>query len=70
MNGRPADNALAISAAALCYVFVFPALVVLRRKYPYAPRPYRVPGGMAGAWVAALITELFVVVTAVGHPPV
>ena len=57
--------ALAISSTALCYVFVFPALVVLRRKYPYAPRPYRVPGGMAGAWAAALITELFVVVTAV-----
>ena len=68
--GGSLDNALAISATALCYVFVFPALVVLRRKYPYAPRPYRVPGGMAGAWVAALITELFVVVTAVGHPPV
>jgi amino acid transporter len=57
--------ALAISSTAMCYVFVFPALVVLRRKYPDAPRPYLVPGGMAGAWVAAVITELFVVVTAV-----
>jgi len=57
--------ALAISSAALSYVFVFPALVVLRRKYPHAHRPYRVPGGMAGAWAAALITELFVVVTAI-----
>jgi len=28
-------------------------------------RPYRVPGGMAGAWAAAVICELFVVVTAV-----
>jgi glutamate:GABA antiporter len=45
--------------------FVFPALVVLRRKYPDAPRPYLVPGGMAGAWIAAGITELFVLVTAV-----
>jgi amino acid transporter len=57
--------ALAMSATAMCYVFVFLALVVLRRKYPHAPRPYRVPGGMAGAWAAALITELFVVVTAI-----
>lgn len=57
--------ALAISSTALCYVFVFPALVMLRRKYPHVPRPYRVPGGVAGAWAAALITELFVVVTAV-----
>ena len=57
--------ALAVSSTALCYVFMFPALVVLRRKYPHARRPYRVPGGMTGAWAAALITELFVVVTAV-----
>jgi amino acid transporter len=57
--------ALVISTAAVSYIFVFPALVALRRKYPDADRPYRVPGGMAGAWVAAVICELFVVVTAV-----
>ena len=57
--------ALAISSTALCYVMVFPALVVLRRKYPLAHRPYRVPGGVAGAWVAVLLTEVFVVVTAI-----
>jgi amino acid transporter len=57
--------ALVISTAAVSYVFVFPALVVLRRKYPAADRPYRVPGGMAGAWIAAVICELFVIVTAV-----
>jgi glutamate:GABA antiporter len=33
--------ALAISATAMCYVFVFPALVVLRRKYPHAKRRLR-----------------------------
>ena len=37
----------------------------LRQKYPDTRRPYRVPGGMAGAWAAAVITELFVVITAV-----
>ena len=36
--------ALAISATAMGYMFVFPALVVLRHKYPHAHRPYRVPG--------------------------
>ena len=40
------------------------ALLRLRRLYPDAPRPYRVPGGIAGAWVAVVITELFVLVTA------
>jgi quinol-cytochrome oxidoreductase complex cytochrome b subunit len=38
---------------------------VLRRKYPDAHRPYRLPGGTAGAWIAVVITELFVIVSAI-----
>jgi amino acid transporter len=57
--------ALVISTTSVSYVLVFPALIALRRKYPAADRPYRVPGGMAGAWIAAGISELFVVVTAI-----
>jgi amino acid transporter len=57
--------ALVISTTAVSYVFIFPALVALRIKYPNVHRPYRVPGGMAGAWIAAIITEAFVVVTAI-----
>jgi len=56
---------LTVSTTAVSYFFIFPALVRLRQKYPDTRRPYRVPGGMAGAWTAAVITELFVVVTAV-----
>jgi glutamate:GABA antiporter len=57
--------ALTVSTTVLSYVFIFPALTVLRRKYPNAERPYRVPGGAAGAWAAVIITELFVVVTVI-----
>jgi amino acid transporter len=57
--------ALTISTTTLSYVFIFPALVVLRRKYPNAERPYRVPFGMAGAWGAVIISELFVIVTVI-----
>ena len=56
---------LTVSTTAVSYFFIFPALVRLRQLYPDTPRPYRVPGGMAGAWAAAIITEAFVVVTAV-----
>jgi amino acid transporter len=56
---------LVISTTSVSYFFIFPALVALRKKYPHAHRPYRVPGGMAGAWIATIITEAFVVVTAV-----
>ena len=56
--------ALVVSTAVLSYFFIFPSLLVLRRRYPDAERPYRVPGGRAGAWIAVILTELFVVVTA------
>jgi amino acid transporter len=57
--------ALTVSSTAVDYIFIFPALLVLRRRYPNAIRPYRVPGGSAGAWAAVIITELFVIVTAI-----
>lgn len=56
--------ALVVSTAVLSYFFIFPSLLVLRRKYPDAERPYRVPGGKAGAWIAVVVTEAFVIVTA------
>ena len=34
------------------YTLMFPALLVLRRKFPDVARPFRVPGGRTGAWVA------------------
>jgi glutamate:GABA antiporter len=49
---------LTVSTTAVSYFFIFPALVRLRKLYPEARRPYRVPGGMAGAWTATIITEV------------
>ncbi|MEX2107040.1 MAG: APC family permease [Solirubrobacterales bacterium] len=40
------------------YLLMFPAVVVLRRKDPDRPRPFRVPGGEAGAGALATITTL------------
>jgi amino acid transporter len=57
--------ALAASTAVMSYFFVFPALVVLRRKYPDVKRPYRVPGGAVGAWVCVILTETVVVLTGI-----
>jgi amino acid transporter len=56
---------LAISTATLCYSFMFLVLPILRRKYPDTPRPYRVPGGMVGCWICAVLSELFVIVTGI-----
>ena len=48
---------LAISTTTFSYLAVFPALWVLRRRYPNAPRPYRVPGGMVGVAIVVILTE-------------
>ncbi|MGH9364276.1 MAG: amino acid permease, partial [Thermoanaerobaculia bacterium] len=42
----------------LCYLLVFPAFLVLRRRRPEQPRPYRLPGGPAPAWLAAILCTL------------
>jgi amino acid transporter len=42
------------------YTLMFPALLVLRRKFPDTRRPYRVPGGRFGAWLAVVLAETFV----------
>jgi amino acid transporter len=47
---------LAISTTTIAYLLVFPALVKLRYSHPHVPRPYRVPGGMAGAWIVSVLT--------------
>jgi glutamate:GABA antiporter len=56
---------LAISATTFSYIFIFPALVVLRYKYPNAKRPYRVPGGMVGVWIVMLLTWFYAVAATV-----
>ena len=57
--------ALAASTGTLAFFFVFPALVILRRKYPDVPRPFRVPGGAAGPWICVIVTEIMVVLTGI-----
>jgi len=44
-----------ISTTTLSYLFIFPAYIILRYKYPNVRRPYKVPGGMAGAWIVTIL---------------
>ena len=43
-----------ISTTTLSYLFIFPSFIILRYKYPNVRRPYKVPGGMVGAWIFML----------------
>ena len=45
------------------YLLMFPALLVLRRKFPDQHRPYVVPGGKAGAWLSVILCELGIILT-------
>ncbi len=51
-----------ISTTTLSYIFIFPSYLILRYKYPNVRRPYKVPGGMLGAWIVTLLTLGFAAV--------
>ncbi len=57
--------ALSIALLALANVAVFPALVRLRRSMPDVPRPFRVPGGVAGARAASGLATAWCLLAAV-----
>jgi amino acid transporter len=44
----------------LSYLLVFPAFLVLRKRRPEQPRPYRLPGGPATAAVASWVCTLYI----------
>ena len=44
----------------LCYLLVFPAFLVLRKRRPDQPRPYVAPGGPVGAAIAAWVCTLYI----------
>ena len=44
----------------LCYLLVFPAFLVLRKRRPDQPRPYRLPGGRFAAGMAAWVCTLYI----------
>jgi amino acid transporter len=44
----------------IAYLLLFPAFLILRRRRPEQPRPYRMPGGPGVAWLASVSCWLFV----------
>ena len=49
VHGRSHDRDL---DTLISYLWIFPAAAVLRHKYPEVRRPYRVPFGEGGIWLA------------------
>jgi glutamate:GABA antiporter len=51
---------LAVLNGSVPYLLMFPALLILRKRYPNVKRPFQIPGGMAGAWIAVLIGLIWI----------
>jgi len=56
---------LTISTTTISYMFIFPALIKLRYSRPDVERPYRVPGGMAGAWICSAVPTFWALLATV-----
>jgi glutamate:GABA antiporter len=56
---------LVISMVTITYVLIFPAVIRLRYKYPDIERPYRIPGGTAGLWLAGILTTAWALFTTI-----
>jgi glutamate:GABA antiporter len=56
---------LTISTTTISYLFIFPALIKLRYSRPDVERPYRVPGGMPGAWICTVLPTFWALVATV-----
>jgi amino acid transporter len=49
---------IAISTTLISYLWIFPAALKLRYSHGHVHRPYRVPGGMPGIWIATVLITL------------
>lgn len=49
----------------LPYLLFFPAVIVLRRKFPNVKRPYMVPGGKVGLYICSILGEAFILLAVV-----
>jgi glutamate:GABA antiporter len=52
---------LATSTTLLSYLLIFPTVIKLRYSHPEVHRPYRLPMGKAGAWIAGVVCTAWMV---------
>jgi amino acid transporter len=56
---------VAIAMIVLAYLLIFPAFVALRIRQPDLERPFRVPGGLAGAWLVSIVATAWSALAAI-----
>jgi amino acid transporter len=50
---------IAVSTTLISYLWIFPTVLKLRYSHGHVPRPYHVPGGLAGVWIATVLITLW-----------
>jgi amino acid transporter len=50
---------LTISASLVSLLGIFPAIIKLRYSHAHVRRPFRIPGGNAGAWACGILTTFW-----------
>jgi amino acid transporter len=58
---------MAISTKLLSYLLIFPTVIKLRYSHPDQERPYRVPGGNTGVWIAGIVATAWIALAAWGR---
>jgi amino acid transporter len=58
---------MATLTTVISYALIFPALIKLRYSHPHVHRPYKVPGGLQGAWIVAGITTVWSVFCSIAN---
>jgi len=64
----PALVTLSVMVAAVSYILMMYAAIVLRRTRPDLHRPYRVPGGTALMWVGLVLSAILIPAALMGFP--
>ncbi len=54
---------LTVAVSVMSYLFVFPSFLILRLRQPTLDRPFRVPGGLTGAWIVTIVCEAYALIT-------
>jgi len=54
---------MAVLAGTAPYLFMFPAVLIFRRRHPDIDRPFEIPGGQVGAWICVVLGLIWIVPT-------
>ena len=65
LQKQVADHPYPLLFTTISYIAIFPTVIKLRYSHPHVHRPFKIPGGIVGVWVAGCLTTFFAVLATV-----